>query len=76
MRLCTASRAPLDQAWTRDPLWSQVVRQLELRPLDQVASFQLIEALGLDHFETCHYLARTARGLPRALQTLCRDTLD
>lgn len=75
VRLFTASRLPLDPSWTDEPDWAQLVAQLELRPLDQTASFKLIEAYGIEPFETCHYLAKLARGLPLALRNLCEDTV-
>lgn len=75
VRVCTASRSPLGPDWTREAPWSHVLRQLQLQPLDQRASFQLLRALGLEDFETCHTLCKAACGLPGALVQLGRDAL-
>ena len=45
-----------------------------MQPLDQIASFHFIKSCDIHDFETCHYLAKTAKGMPLALRKLCEDT--
>jgi len=73
VRVFTASRSPLGLEWTREAPWSHALRQFQLQPLDQRASLQLLESLGLEDGETRHTVSRAARGLPGALVRLGLD---
>ncbi|HEY8529792.1 MAG TPA: ATP-binding protein [Paenibacillaceae bacterium] len=75
-RVFAASRFPPDASWTGEAGWARSIVRLELRPLDQIASFRYIESYGIRDFETCHYLSKFARGLPVALRILCEDTIE
>ena len=74
MHVFTVSLFPFNEIGPQEEVWEKKVKQLELQPLDQIASFHFIKSYDIHDFETCHYLAKTAKGMPLALHKLCEDT--
>ncbi len=75
VRILSASRFPLEQSWPKYADGKQSIYNLELKPLDQTASYRFAESLGIRSFETLHNITKFCRGFPFAIQHISQDTL-
>jgi hypothetical protein len=66
VRLAIASRLPPAAQWTEAPEWRGIFEPIEMAPLDEAASLELLASIGV-HAEQAEQVAAIAGGHPLAL---------
>lgn len=75
VRVVLAARAPPSPSWTTDLAWQGLFRSLNIGPLDDDASLELLRTAGLGT-ENAHRVLRFAHGHPLALKLAAQAVLE